>query len=70
MLNKNTKQGERMKMQYDRYLARFIPKIKFQIRELDREKLTLEMHPNVNVGWRKDRLEIVKKELNQLKERA
>ena len=59
-----------MKMQYDRYLGRFIPKIKFKIRELDREKLTLEMHPNVNVWWRKDRLEIVKKQLNQLKERA
>jgi len=59
-----------MKMEYDRYLKRFIPKIKFQIRELDREKLTLEMHPDFNVGWRKDRLEIVKKELNQLKERA
>ncbi len=59
-----------MKMKYDRYLGRFIPETKFQIRELDREILNLEMHPDVNVGWRKDRLQIVKKELNQLKERA
>ena len=59
-----------MKMKYDRYLKRFINETKFQIRELDRERLNLEMHPDVNIGWRKDRLEIVKQELNQLKERA
>ena len=55
-----------MKMKYDRYLKRFINETKFQIRELERERLNLEMHPDVNIGWRKDRLEIVKQELNQL----
>ena len=59
-----------MQMKYDRYLGRFIPETKFKIRELDRERLNLEKHADSNVGWKKDRLEIVRKELNELKERA
>ena len=61
-----------MEMRFDKILGRLIPKIKFNIRELEREKSKLEIHIicNDNVGWRKDRLEIVKKELNQLKDGA
>jgi len=59
-----------MEMMFDKLLGRFIPRNKFEIRQLEKEKSEIEINQIVNTGWRSDRLKVVNEELNQLKETA
>jgi hypothetical protein len=66
-----------MHMVFDKLLGRSIPKNQFDIRQLEREKSSLEMHIESGVKWKFHtlesmplRLKEVNIELNKLKERA
>jgi len=52
-------------MMFDKLLGRFIPRNKFEIRQLEKEKSEIEMNQIVNTGWRSDRLKVVNEELKE-----
>ena len=54
-----------MGMMFDKLLGRFIPRNKFEIRQLEKEKSEIEMNQIVNTGWRSDRLKVVNEELKE-----